>query len=219
MYQYLKMISTQSTRSLTIFALIVGILMGCSSPYEEVTTKDEAGNIISSYTIRKEDGVKHGNYQIFIEGKLSEEGTFKDGKQDGVRKLFFPNGKTEVEETYKDGNITAKQVFFDNGNLSVTGQYDEAVTMSGEWTYYYQNGKTKEIVNFKNNVEDGAFKEFYENGNIKAEGNYAPLQLGVETEGVEQGELKEYDENGELVAKKNCELGRCETIWKKNTEE
>ena len=102
--------------------------------------------------------------------------------------------------------------------MAVNGQYDEAVTMSGEWTYYYQNGKIKEIVNFKNNVEDGVFKEFYENGNIKAEGNYTPLQLGVETEGVEQGELKEYDENGELVAKKNCELGRCETIWTKTTE-
>lgn len=219
MYQYLKMIRTKSSRSLTIFALIVGILMSCSSAYEEVTTKDEAGNIISSYTIRKKDGVKHGKYQVFMEGKLSEEGTFKDGKQDGVRKLLFPNGKTEVEEIYKDGNITAKKGFFDNGKLSVQGQYDEAVTMSGEWTYYYQNGKIKEIVNFKNNVEDGAFKEFYENGNLKAEGNYTQLQLGIETQGVEQGELKEYDENGELVAKKNCEMGRCKTIWEKNTKQ
>jgi antitoxin component YwqK of YwqJK toxin-antitoxin module len=218
MYQYLKMISTQSSRSLTIFALIVGILMGCQSPYEEVVTKDEAGNIASTYMIRKEDGVKQGNYQVFIDGKLSEEGTFKDGKQDGVRKLLFPNGKIEVEETYKNGNVATKKAFYDNGKLSVKGQYDEAVTMSGEWTYYYKNGKVKEFVNFKNNVEDGAFKEFYENGNIKAEGNYAPLQLGVETEGVEQGELKEYDENGELVAKKNCELGRCETVWTKEVE-
>jgi antitoxin component YwqK of YwqJK toxin-antitoxin module len=218
MYQYLKLISTQSSRSLTIFALIVGILMGCQSPYEEVITKDEAGNVASTYTIRKEDGVKHGNYQVFIGGKLSEEGNFKDGKQDGVRKLLFPNGKIEVEETYKDGNILTKKVFFDNGELSVKGQYDEAVTMSGEWTYYYQNGKIKEVVNFKNSVEDGVFKEYYENGNLKAEGTYAPLQLGVEIEGVEQGELKEYDENGELVATKNCELGRCTTIWTKETE-
>jgi len=215
MYQYLKIISTQSSRSLTIFALIVGILMSCQGPYEEVVTKDEAGNIASTYTIRKEDGVKHGNYQVFMAEKLSESGNFKDGKQDGIRKFLFPNGNIEVEETYKDGSILAKKVFFENGELSVKGQYDEAVTMSGEWTFYYQNGKIKEIVNFKNSAENGIFKEYYENGNIKAEGTYAPLQLGVEVVGVEQGELKEYNENGELIAKKNCELGRCETIWTK----
>lgn len=218
MYQYLKMIIVKSSHSLTTFVLIVGILMSCESPYEEVTTTDEDGNITSTYTIRKKDGVKHGNYQFFMEKQLMEEVIFKDGKQDGLRKLFFPDGKVEVEETYKDGNITAKKSYFDNGQLLVTGQYDEAVTMTGEWTYYYQNGKIKEIVTFKNNVENGSFKEFYENGHIKAEGSYVPFEFGVETEGVENGELKEYNENGELVMKKDCEMGRCKTVWEKGIE-
>ena len=45
--------------------------------------------------------------------------------------------------------------------------------MNGEWKYYYQNGKLKESVHFKNNVEDGIFVEYHENGNKKDKGTYS----------------------------------------------
>ncbi len=213
MNQFLKAIISKSNHSLTLTVLIVGILMGCQNPYEEVITKDEKGGISSVYTIRKADGLQHGIYKKFIDGKLSESGSFKEGKQDGVRQLFFENGKTEVEETYLNGNIIAQKTFYKNGQLKSEGQYDKALTMSGEWIYYYQNGNKKEIVNFKNSIEDGSFKEFHENGNLKAEGTYIPFSFGEETEGLEQGELKEYDESGKLVTKKYCENGICKVIW------
>lgn len=208
-----KTITMKSIQPLTILVLIVGILIGCQSAYEEVIAKDDNGNVTSTYMTRKEDGVKHGKYQIFIETVLAEEGNYKEGKQDGLRTLFFVSGKTQIKEQYTDGNITSKETFFENGNLESEGQYDAAVMMSGEWKYYYQNGKVREIVNFKNNVEDGVFKEFYDNGNIKAEGTYIPVSFGEDMEGVEQGELKEYNKEGELVTKKNCESGKCTTIW------
>lgn len=213
MIQSMKMIKAKMMVRLTIFSLIVGILMSCSSPYEEVVTKDDDGNLVSSYTVRKEDGVKEGVYQLYIEGKLSEKGEYKNGKQERIRTLFDESGNKQVEETYVNGNITAKKTYFKNGTLESEGQYDEAVTMSGEWKYYYQNGKIEEIVNFKNNIEDGAFVEYYENGNKKAEGTYVPVSFGIEVEGKEDGELKEYNENGELVAKKQCEAGICKVVW------
>lgn len=213
MIQSMKMIKAKITVRLTIFSLIVGILMSCSNPYEEIITKDDDGNPVSSYTVRKEDGVKEGLYQLFINGKLSEEGKYKDGKQDDVRTLFYESGKKQVEEMYNDGNLVSKKTYFEDGKLQSEGQYDEAITMTGEWTYYYQNGKLKETVHFKNNVEDGVFTEYYENGNKKAEGTYIPVSFGVEIEGLEDGELKEYDEKGQLVTKKQCELGRCKTVW------
>lgn len=213
MTQSMKMIKAKMMVRLTIFSLIVGILMSCSSPYEEVVTNDDDGNPISSYTVRKEDGVKEGVYQLFINGKLSEKGEYKDGKQEGIRTLFYESGKVQVEETYTNGQITAKKTYFEEGQLQSEGQYDEAVTMNGEWKYYYQNGKLKESVHFKDNVEDGVFTEYYENGNKKAEGTYVPMTFGVEVEGIEDGELREYDEKGQLVTKKQCELGRCKTVW------
>lgn len=211
--QSMKMIKAKITVRLTIFSLIVGILMSCSNPYEEVVTKDDDGNPISSYTVRKEDGVKEGAYKLFISGKISEEGEYKDGKQEGIRTLFYESGKVQVEETYVNGQLTTKKTYFEDGTLQSEGQYDEAETMNGQWKYYYQNGKLKETVHFKNSVEDGAFEEFYENGNKKAEGTYVPVAFGVEIEGLEDGELREYDENGQLVAKKQCALGNCRTVW------
>ena len=213
MIQSMKMIKAKIMVRLTIFSLIVGILISCNSPYEEMVSKDDAGNLVSSYTIRKEDGVKEGVYQLYIEGIISEKGEYKDGKQEGIRTLFYKSGKKQVEETYVNGNITAKKTYFENGTLKSEGQYDEAVAMSGKWKYYYQNGTIKEIVTFKNNVEDGVFVEYYENGNKKAEGTYVPMSFGIEVEGKEDGELKEYNEKGELVTKKQCKTGICKVIW------
>lgn len=218
MMKYLKLITVKNVSVLTNILLFVSILMSCEEPFEEIITKDEDGNIKSKYTVRKEDGLKQGVYELHYEGKLYEEGVFSNGKQDGIRTIFYPNGKRQVEEFYDNGDLTAKKEYYENGTLKTEGQYDEAVTMSGEWNFYYENGKIKESVNFKNSVEDGAFKEYYENGNIKAEGTYIPVSFGVETEGLEQGELKEYNEAGELVTKKMCESGKCKTIWELEME-
>jgi len=192
--------------------------MSCESPFEEVVTKDEAGNIKSKYTIRKEDGQKHGVYELYYDGELFEVGQFVDNKQDGIRTINYPTGEKQVEEVYANGNLTSLKTYFKDGTLQSEGQYDEEVSMSGVWNYYYDNGQLKEAVNFKNSVEDGAFKEYYKNGNIKAEGTYVPLELGIETEGVEQGELKEYNEQGVLITTKECVNGNCKTTWESNME-
>lgn len=207
------MIKNKMLVRLAICWLIIGFLISCSSAHEEIVTKDDNGNPVSSYTIRKEDGVKDGTYKVFIDGIIAEEGVFKDGKQDGIRTLFYESKAKQVEETYDNGKLTAKKTYFEDGTLQSEGTYDDKVTMSGEWKYYYENGQLKESVNFKNNVEDGNFTEYHENGKIKTEGTYVPVSFGIEVEGLEDGELRQYDENGELVMKKQCNSGRCETIW------
>ena len=70
---------------------------------------------------------------------------------------------------------------------------------------------------FKNNQENGPFKEYFQNGNLKFEGTY-------EGGDYEVGELKKYDESGNLIAKMNCEIrqiageqfSQCSTVWKAN---
>ena len=218
MMKYLKIITMKNLTVLTSIFLFVGILMSCEAPFEEIITKDDDGNIVSKYTIRKEDGQKDGPYELYYDEKLFEKGIFSNGEQDQTRTIFYSTGEKQVEEVYESGKMTTKKEYYENGKLKLEGQYDEAVTMSGEWNYYYNNGQLKESINFKNSIEDGAFKEYYKNGNIKAEGIYVPLEFGVETDGVEQGELKEYNEEGKLIRKANCELGICETTWEINME-
>jgi antitoxin component YwqK of YwqJK toxin-antitoxin module len=204
--------------AISILILAASLLSQCEKAIEQVVAKDDNGNIISIYDIRKADGKKHGAYQLFNAGKLVEKGNFADDLQDGVRQLFNEKKIVVVEEAYEKGKLRHRKTFFENGKLQSEGQYDAAVAMAGEWKYYYQNGNPKEIVTFKNNIEDGVFKEYYENGKLKAEGSYIPLELGLETTGLEQGILKEYDENGTFFRKKMCEKGRCSTIWELNKE-
>ncbi|MCB9272045.1 MAG: hypothetical protein H6561_21145 [Lewinellaceae bacterium] len=78
--------------------------------------------------------------------------------------------------------------------------------MSGVWKRYYQGGQLMEEVAFSGNKENGPFKEYYENGNIKAEGSYLNGPK-------EDGELKLYDEQGTLVKKMECSDGVCHTTW------
>ena len=59
---------------------------------------------------------------------------------------------------------------------------------------------------FKDNLENGPFAEYYENGNIHWEGNY----LGGD---FEQDTLKEFDKEGELIRILFCNKGVCQTIW------
>jgi antitoxin component YwqK of YwqJK toxin-antitoxin module len=67
-----------------------------------------------------------------------------------------------------------------------------------------------EEVTFINNMENGPFKEYYKNGQIKWEGNYKDGDN-------EYGLIQEFNEQGQLIKKMNC--GRykgeyiCQTIW------
>lgn len=79
--------------------------------------------------------------------------------------------------------------------------------MIGKSRRFYKNGQLEEEVTFSNSNENGPFVEYYENGNLKAEGSYKGGDM-------EDGELKLYDENGVLERKMDCVVGRCTTIWR-----
>ncbi len=207
-------------KKILFFILISVSFYCCSSDFETVETKDEKGKVKAVYTVRKADGKKHGAYQLFYDGKLTEEGTFQNEMQTGERKIYYPNGTIQVLEIYNEkGVFQEKKTYYNDGTLQSEGKYDEQGAMTGEWTYYYQNGKKKEIVNFKNNLESGAFKEFHDNGKLKTEGIYNIMIIGLEELAVEHGELKEYDKNGDLALIKQCDKGRCVVVWSKNGEQ
>ena len=79
--------------------------------------------------------------------------------------------------------------------------------MTGKWKKYYESGALFEEVTFSDNKENGPFIEYYENGNLKAEGEY------LEGDN-EHGLLSLYNEKGELERKMECQKGICKTIWK-----
>ncbi len=182
------------------------------NPTEIVETRDAEGRL-ERYERNKKDFAKAGKYQKFAaDGKLIEEANYRQDKLEGERRYFYPNGKVESIENYKNGLLHGKyRKFLEDGAPRIEQDYVDGV-MQGLSIRYYPNGNVEERVTMVNNEESGLFQEFYENGQLKVEGTYA---LVGEESAQEQGELKEYDENGQLVRIADCVDGRCLTRWKK----
>lgn len=192
----------------TLILLILGT--ACGNGLIQVEQKDEFGNTIK-YTKNPETGALDGTWvRMGPDNKKLEEAEYNGGTLNGKRTLFYENGQAEIVETYVDGVFEGSfLMYYENGQLKQEGNYKNGETV-GEWKGFYQSGQLKEIVTFAKNAENGPFTEYHENGQLKTEGNY----LNGDNE---DGLLKEYDETGTLVTKKDCKMGICKTIWKKET--
>jgi len=73
---------------------------------DDVTTTFEDGTTKEVYSVNKE-GKKEGVYKLFREnGSLQEESNFKNDQLSGERKIYFPDGKVvEVLENYVEGKM------------------------------------------------------------------------------------------------------------------
>ncbi len=181
---------------------------------QTVETRYESGERHEVYEVRVTDTgeVRHGAYERFDpSGVLLERSTYDLGRIHGLRQLF-ENGvlKSEEARVYDryHGPYTA---YFPDGTRELEANYAED-EMTGEVRVFYPSGKLKEKVSFEHNEEWGPFEEYYENGKPKATGTYR------QSDGpVEHGELKLFDSAGQLVRTLHCDMGRCTTIWKRDT--
>ncbi len=191
------------------FALFLVFQVSCKeNPIETVEVRDDEGRL-ERFERNKKDFAKEGLYQKFsAEEKLLEEAHYHLNVLEGEKKYFYPNGKVESIEVYKNGQLDGKfRKLFENGSIQLEQDFVNGA-MQGFSIRYYPNGVVEERVTMVDNEEKGPFQEYYENGALKTEGFYAPS----ETESaLEQGELKEYDENGVLVRIADCVDGRCTT--------
>ncbi len=159
-----------------------------------------------------QDFEMHGAQKYYLEdGCLWREYNYKFGKQDGIQKQLYCNGKINIISNYKDGlkqgeyksykydkekyyleekYIYDKDVaveytsFFSNGNKYVHN------VLNGICTEYYENGKKMTEYTNVNGYQDGKMTVWYENGKMAYEGFYK--------EGKNDGEWKYFDNNGEV---------------------
>lgn len=200
-------------RALVGFAFLICCFFACEKK-RLVEIKNNTGIVIERFQLIKQNGneLKDGYFQKYDEsGNLIELSIFKNGKLNGIRKLYM-NSKLQSEEFRLNDQFHGPyKAYFPNGNLQLEANYTNDV-MTGDVKVYYVSGQLKEIVRFADSVEDGPFVEFYENGKLKAEGIYKQLEGPVE-----DGELKLYDTTGTLIKIMNCDLGKCSTKWLKDS--
>lgn len=117
--------------------------------------------------------------------------------------VFSVSAQVEVKE------------YYENGNIQIMGNLNGNNLKIGKWEHFYENGATKYIFNYENDVLHGDFQEYYENGVIKVTGQYENDkrtgqwsqyyingqvgETGDFVEGVFKGEGRFYYENGQLM--------------------
>lgn len=101
------------------------------------------------------------------------------------------------------------KTFYDNGQVMTEGAYNASGKPDGPWVYYWSNGKKQREGTYRNGHPIGAWKEWYENGQVKASLSF--LLSGSET--VKNGAYTMYHENGKVAVKGNYSYGRKTGTW------
>lgn len=113
--------------------------------------------------------------------------------------LFYKSGQLKSEVYYYEGSPQLWKDFYPNGNPEFIEEYDKNMIYVIQRKSYFKDGKpesTFELTNSKKKRYDK--KEFYENGNIKEEGEmkYNPNFFDYQKD----GKWRNYNENGVLIS-------------------
>ncbi len=191
-----------------IFLLVICFVSCKPATNIKVETDPDTG-FITTYAINPKDQSYQGPFnKVDSVGTLLEKGEYQNGKLEGTRELFFPDGKVKVREHYTNGTISdLYEYFYPNGTLQLQGQYVKGA-MYGVWKKYNEGGKLLEEVMMINNEEMGPFTEYYPDGTIQTKGTYLH---GPNEDGV----LNLYNESGQLYKTMLCDSGTCVTTWEK----
>lgn len=193
-----------------ISCILLFLTFGCGRKGKMVEETDSIG-FRTVYKLDKESQQKQGIQKRYdAEGNLVEEANYTNGKLEGLRIIFDENGDTSVVETYTAGKFDGPYRTYHPGGQQqrFTGNYVDN-TMTGLWYKYNAAGQMIEEVTFADNLENGPFREWHDNGNLAAEGSY------LEGDN-EHGRLRIYNENGSLNRVMDCEKGICSSLWRES---
>lgn len=196
----------------------------------------------SEYTLADfKDGMYNGNFQHFKSNKLKEEGTYKEGRKDGIYKEYYSDGIQIKKSTpYKDGKLNGIVTsYYTDGKPEKEKEYAMSIENGIERSYNYETGNVSQRnykdgrqhgmqeIYFSSNVGDfvehstyeagkrvGHFSETFTDGTIKKLGQY-------DSEGKKDGEWLKRDSfsekdndkfSGQRIIYKNGNVLEKETI-------
>jgi len=200
-------------RSQILILIVTLAVTACQNTTEVVEIRDDNGEVVEKYHIRKEDGAKDGVYKKYANGKVALVENYENGVLEGQRIFYGENGKAMEEETYENGLMVGDAIsYYETGEIRAKTPFiikDGKSVLEGSFREYYKNGQLKTEAAMKDSETNGAFTEYHENGNIKARGTQVTHELLGR---VDHGLLEQFDEDGNLTKKMDCNFGRCETV-------
>lgn len=107
------------------------------------------------------------NKFYYENGKISSEGTMKDGKPNGYWKNYYKNGKLKIEGNRKNFMLDSLWKFYDEkGRVNKSINYQEG-KKNGTTTVYDTLGKVMSTENYRNDIKEGLSRNFYKSGRTK----------------------------------------------------
>ena len=171
-----------------------------------------------SFKLGREDGK---GIQYFPNGKKEFEGTFKEGKKNGIMKMYYDNEENSLrfEGMYVKGRRKGKGIsYYSNGNKEYVGTFDGSlyakkgrkyrrdetdlyVEGSFDWGdvdgpakfYYHPGGVLSEKGTYKRGYRDGLCTVYYKNGKVRVKAMFK--------NGETRGKGVKYWENGNVKEK------------------
>lgn len=147
-----------------------------------------------NYKVNSKQGLYNGIYNLYFEnGAPNKTITFVNGIKIGPSKEFFNHPKEQLycEGNYENNFATGEwKYYYDNGKLSQTGSLNKKGQKDGIWKDYSKEGVLIEENAYSNDKSEGVSKNFYNDGKIYEEFYYRKNKINF---------YKFYSKTGELV--------------------
>ena len=136
-------------KRLLLIVLPLLLIFGCSKTISEETLIDKDGLKYHPDTNEMYSGKVFKNR---MGGKKEFEGSYKDGKKDGLWTDYHENGQKKSEGNHKDGKLDglwtnwyeneqkSSEITYKNGKQYIIRTYKDG-KREGLWTWWYANGQ------------------------------------------------------------------------------
>jgi len=122
--------------------------------------------------------------EYYENGQIKEEGTYENGKPEGLFKRYYQNGQLEVEWFVKNEKTEGLfKVYHENGQLQSEAIYKEGMP-DGPFKEYYSNGQLKDEGVYRNGKLEGLRKTYSDSGQLSWEGVFRNGEIEVRVPGV-----------------------------------
>jgi uncharacterized protein len=172
------------------------------------------------------DDKQTGKWTFFFEsGKVREEGTYTDGVTTGEWLVYYPTGELFTKATYKVfqekdevsgsmksvGHPDGTKISYYKKGTSTPLKEEEYHNgkKNGRTQEYYETGKPKQFVMFKDDKKNGALNEWWESTNKQLK-----KTEGFFTDDKKTGSWKMYYNNGIVAMEGNFNADKPDGLWK-----
>jgi antitoxin component YwqK of YwqJK toxin-antitoxin module len=133
--------------------------------------------------------------EYYCNNNMKNKLTFVNGRPDGYAQMFHENGKISEEGNWKNNRWVGNyKLYYPNGQVQHEFVFSQTGKREGAQKYFYDNGELAIEGNFVNGKESGIIKEYYENGDPKAEKNFMDGNVDVAS-------IKEFQPKKPIVPK------------------